>query len=155
MKIDVKRRFFFESILGMPQEDSVLTLNNVISINSCYVEEPPFSEKNLNRDNLLILYFDDVIPLDDHCTPNMFSEDHADAIIDFIKRIDCSMPMIVHCSAGISRSAAVGVELNGYMNRFLEDNPADFEYFYLTNRHIIPDIHVGSVLRRKLLMQKF
>jgi predicted protein tyrosine phosphatase len=154
MKIEVHRRFYFESILGTPQEDSVLSRNNVISINSCYHEEPPFSEKNLKRDNLLILYFDDVIPLNGNILPQMFSDKQADEIINFIKRIDCSMPMIIHCTAGIARSAAVGEELNGYMNRFLENNPTDFEYFYSTNRDIMPDKHVGKTLRQKLLSLK-
>ena len=150
MKIKVYRRFFFESILKTPEEESFFSMNNIISINSCYTEEPPFSEKNLNRDNLLILHFDELIPLGDNNMDNMFSEEHADKIIDFIKRIDRSMPLIIHCRAGISRSAAVGVELNDYINRFLEDNPADFKQFYLINHDLIPNTHVGKILRRKL-----
>ncbi len=151
MKIDVHRRFFFEAIMGTPEEDLIFSGHNVISINSCNSETPPFSEKNLHRDNLLILYFDDILPLDGKIHPNMFSEEHAEAIIEFIERIDCSLPMIIHCTAGISRSAAVGVELNGYMNRYLEDNPEDFAYFHETNRDILPDKHISALLRRKLL----
>ena len=154
MKIEVHRRFYFESILGTPKEDSVLSRNNVISINSCYTEEPPFSEKNLNLDNLLILHFDELIQFGDNNMDNMFSDEHADAIIDFITRIDRSMPLIIHCRAGISRSAAVGVQLNDYMNSFLEDNPGDFEQFYLINRDIMPNTHVEKILRRKLKLLK-
>jgi hypothetical protein len=68
---------FFESILGMPEEDSALFRNNVISINSCYTEEPSFREKNRNHDNLMILHFDELIPFGDNNMDNMFSNEHA------------------------------------------------------------------------------
>ncbi len=144
MKIDVLPRRFFERIKGTSDETEVLKTTRVISINS-RDDEPPFSEESLHSPNLLCLRFDD-IAVPDYETGILFSEKDAQAILSFVH--DDSMPLIVHCSAGISRSGAVGEVLDWYYNQWRSDNKDDHQYFLENNRQVMP-----NPLVRRLLMQ--
>ncbi len=108
-------------------------------------EKPPFSPRLLTASNLLILRFDDV----DEGFPNAMTDTHAQQIADFVK-LNQGCPYIVHCTAGISRSGAIGEVLNHYFNRYLaEDTPA-FEQFCHDNPDIDPNPHVRQMLWNKL-----
>ena len=100
MQIYVHARSFFEARQGTRRERKLFRDNRIISINSVSFpsEEPPFSEEFLDAENLLILYFDDV----DEGFPNAMTPEQAREIVNFV-RIEDNCPIIVHCTAGISR----------------------------------------------------
>ena len=146
MKISVKARTFFEARMGGKRERELFRTRRIISINNIGFpsEPPPFSEPFLTAENLLVLYFDDVDE-----GPNAMTPAQARAIADFACSDD-PRPIIVHCSAGISRSGAVGSVLNWYFNRYLEDDPAAYRRFELTHPDLIPNAHVRRLLLAEL-----
>lgn len=147
MQIYVKARTFFEASQGSRREHCLFRTSRIISINnvSFPAEPPPFSEEFLHAENLLVLYFDDV----DEGQPHAMTPEQAKRIVDFV-RIEDPRPIFVHCTAGISRSGAVGEVLNWYFNRYLKDNQGDYLLFQLMHRDLIPNAHV-----RRLLLTEF
>ena len=145
MLILVKARSFFEARMGSLREAAIMANYRVISINSVSfpAEPPPFSPRFLNAKNLLILRFDD---MDEG--PTAMTPEDARKIVDFIGVGD--LPIIVHCSAGISRSGAVGSVLNWYFNRFLADNADECREFELRHPDLIPNAHVRKLLLDEL-----
>ena len=95
----------------------------IVSINTpwaCY-ETAPLVNKENNVLSILRLWFDDV----DEKSTNSMNADHARAIADFVDRfsdID-DLTVIVHCDAGVSRSAGVAAALSEYYN-------GDDSYFF-------------------------
>ena len=154
MKIRVLSRAFFEKIRGTPDESVVLDNSKVISINSSWGwdAEPPFSPGLQNHRNLLILFFDDIV--NEPETPEdlersiLFTPEMAEQIMRFVD--DGKMPLLVHCTAGISRSGAVGEVLNWYFNRYLETNPEDDADFTHNNRRILPNAIVRRIMLQVL-----
>lgn len=150
MKIKVVPRIFFLSMQGTDKEKEIFDTCNIISINTEGIEEVPFSKEFQGRKNVLILYFDDIIQTDPQNCGRIFSADNAKAISVFLKRADLNIPLVVHCTAGISRSGAVGQVLNDFFNNFYEKNPNDYEAFTKTHGHLIPNFRVRSVLMSEL-----
>ena len=154
MKIRVLPRAFFEKVKGTPTEADLLEKSKIISINSSwgFDDTPPFSEKYLKHPHLLALTFDDIC--NEPETPEdlgkaiLFDENMAQAIMRFVD--DGKLPLLVHCTAGISRSGAVGEVLNWYFNRYLETNTADDEDFELNNRQIMPNTIVRRIMLKVL-----
>ena len=146
MQIYVHARSFFEACQGTKRERELFRDNCIISINSVShpAEVPPFSEEFLDADNLLILYFDDV----DEGFPNAMTPKQAKQIVEFV-RIEDDRPIIVHCTAGISRSGAVGEVLNWYFNRFEADD-SDYRKFEIMHPDIVPNSHVRRLLLTEL-----
>ena len=146
MRIHVKARSFFEARQGTPREAALLAKYRIISINNVGfpAEPPPFSQGHLAAENLLVLYFDDVEDGPDAMTP-----EQAKRIADFVCTDD-DRPIIVHCSAGVSRSGAVGSVLNWYFNRDLADNEADYRAFGLRHPDLAPNVHVRKLLLDEL-----
>ena len=146
MQIYVHARSFFEASQGTKRERELFRNNRIISINSVSfpAEPPPFSEEFLDADNLLILYFDYV----DEGFPNAMTPEQAKQIVDFV-RIEDDRPIIVHCTAGISRSGAVGEVLNWYFNRFEADD-SDYRKFEIMHPDIVPNAHVRRLLLAEL-----
>ena len=150
MKIRVLPRIFFEKIKGTPTEAELLEKSKIISINSSwgFDDTPPFSPELLNHPHLLTLTFDDIC--NEPETPEdlgnaiLFNEDMAHAIMRFVD--DGKLSLLVHCTAGISRSGAVGEVLNWYFNRYLETNTADDEDFVENNRQILPNTIVRRIM---------
>ena len=142
MQIYVHARSFFEARQGTNRERELFRNNRIISINSVSfpAEPPPFSEEFLDAENLLILYFDDV----DAGFPNAMTPEQAKQIVDFI-HMENNRPVIVHCTAGISRSGAVGEVLNWYFNRFEADD-SDYRKFEIMHPDIVPNSHVRRLL---------
>ena len=145
MKIRVLPRSFFENIKGTAEEDRLLESYRIISINSSRGDDslPPFSERNRNHRNLLCLTFDDVCLERDGEDFICFSLRQAEAVMRYANV--GSMPMLIHCSAGISRSGAVGEILDWYFNRYIADNPADHLFFTQDNRQILANPLVRKV----------
>ena len=154
MKIRVLSRAFFEKVKGTPTELELLEKSKIISINSSwgFDDTPPFSERFLTHTHLLTLTFDDIC--NEPETPEdlgnavLFNEAMALAIMRFVD--DGKLPLLVHCTAGISRSGAVGEVLNWYFNRYLEHNAADDEDFTQSNRQIMPNFIVRRIMLKVL-----
>ena len=154
MKIRVLPRAFFEKVKGSPTELELLEKAKIISINSSwgFDDTPPFSENFFNHPHLLTLTFDDIC--NEPETPEdlgnaiLFNKDMAHSIMRFVD--DRQLPLLVHCTAGISRSGAVGEVLNWYFNRYLESNTADDEDFEQNNRQIQPNTIVRRIMLKVL-----
>ena len=154
MKIRVLARMFFEKIKGTPTEVELLEKSKIISINSsCGVDDtPPFSPELLNHPHLLTLTFDDIC--NEPETPEdlgnavLFNETMTEQIMRFVD--DGKLPLLVHCTAGISRSGAVGDVLNWYFNRYLKNNTTDDEEFIQNNRQIMPNTIVRRIMMKVL-----
>ena len=147
MQIIVKARSFFEARQGTIRETELFMKYRIISINnvSFPAEPPPFSKEYLASRNLLVLYFDDVEE-----GPNAMTPEQAKRIADFALRPGDDRPIIVHCSAGISRSGAVGSVFNWYFNRCLADNEADYRAFGLRHPYLAPNAQVQKLLLDEL-----
>ena len=154
MKIRVLPRAFFEKVKGTPTEADLLEKSKIISINSSWGwdDTPPFSERFLTHTHLLTLTFDDLC--NEPETPEdlgnaiLFNKDIAHAIMRFVD--DRQLPLLVHCTAGISRSGAVGEVLNWYFNRYLGRNLRDDEDFTQNNRQIQPNTLVRRIMLKVL-----
>lgn len=146
MKINVVPRSYFEKRKGTPEETEILATHRVISIQTSNGDdmEPPFSLCSLKSPNLLCLVFDDIV--DD--SGRQFTEADAKAILDFVR--DDSLHVIVHCSAGIARSGAVGEVLDWYYNCWKTKNDEDHRYFLLENPQVMPNSTVHRLLMREL-----
>lgn len=118
--------------------------NNFINIRNSRSIDPNRGVP-VNGPHILKLQFDDVREL-----PAMrrlpFDEKMAERIMDFIGSCDLSRPMYINCSAGISRSGAVGDVLNRFANTVLTDNSADFQLFYRNNPQLDPNPLVKDIL---------
>ena len=132
--------------MGTSEEREVLATHRVISIqtSSGYDSEPPFSAESLSSPNLLCMVFDDIVDE----TGRQFNESDAKAILDFV--CDDSLPVIVHCTAGIARSGAVGEVLDLYYNCWKTQNKEDHEYFLRKNPQVMPNTSVRRLLMREL-----
>ena len=154
MKIRVLPRIFFEKVKGTSTEAELLEKSKIISINSSwgFDDTPPFSERFLKHPNLLTLTFDDICnepeTSEDLGNAVLFNEAMAREIMRFVD--DGKLPLLVHCTAGISRSGAVGEVLNWYFNRYLERNAADYEDFTQNNRQIQPNTLVRRIMLKVL-----
>ena len=154
MKIKVLPRIFFEKVKGTSVEAELLAKSKIISINSSwgFDDTPPFSPELLNHPHLLTLTFDDIC--NEPETPEdlgnavLFNEAMAEHIMRFVD--DGKLPLLVHCTAGISRSGAVGEVLNWYFNRYLERNTQDDEDFTQNNRQIQPNTLVRRIMLEEL-----
>lgn len=151
MKITVTHRYYFEDLRGTPKEDELFQTHRVISINSTRPqEEPPFSRKYWDLPNVLILKFDDVDSPEIDKGYTFFDTAQADAITSFVETSD-PRPIICHCTAGISRSGAVGSALNEYYNnRSGATNEEDHLAFSRINPHINANYHVLKLLWKRL-----
>ena len=147
MKIRVLPRNFFEKIRGIAEEDRLLENYRIISIHSSRGEDsiPPFSGRNRNHRNLLCLTFDDVCHEQDKGDCVCFSVRQTEAVMRFAD--DGSMPMLIHCTAGISRSGAIGEILDWYFNRYIAESPADHLFFMENNRRIF----ANTLVRKRFL----
>jgi predicted protein tyrosine phosphatase len=123
MDIYLHARTFFENRMGTMSERRMLHENRIISINDVAnnPEPPPFSDYLLSSPNLLILFFDDV----ERIGKTAFTMPMARRIADFATSV-AELPLHIHCTAGISRSGAVGLALAehfGCRQKFCLENP--------------------------------
>ena len=153
MKIQILSRNDIEGLKGSEALDELLKFCRIISINNSEGEdsEPPFAEGVLPHPNVLTLQFDDIDGTEWRPFPDRtryFCREDAERIADFVK--DDTMPLIVHCHAGVSRSGAVGTALDWYYNEFLSDNPEDHENFTDANSGIRPNQLVLRIMKECL-----
>ena len=154
MKIACLPRTYFEDIRGTSVEAGLLEANRVISIQSAggWDSEPPFSPESLSSPHLLCLVFDDCYGIPDDPAERaklaLFTHEMADRILRFAD--DGSLPLLVHCTEGVSRAGAVGAVLNEYFNRVIGDHEDDYRSFFVQNRRISPNPYVLRVVKETL-----
>ena len=115
-----------------------------ISINdSMGTDEIPYFKEE--HSNVLTLFFDDVDNdiVTEHGTARVISDEQAKQIFDFVTQNKECRSFIVHCTAGISRSGAVGEFINDMLG-------LDFNQFKLDNPYTHPNGIVLSKLKRFL-----
>lgn len=149
MKIFVTNRRYI--INQLSKNPLYITKAWFISIFSKIDGEPfsPFED----RFNVLKLQFDDVTEKDTVCKYGEykhFDETMAKDIHKFCSEISERKPLIIHCDAGISRSGAVGIVLNDYFNKFLNNNENDYKEFLDNHKHISPNPEVQRILNKEL-----
>lgn len=118
MKIKVMPRNECVRYCHKPHNESSI----IVSINTPWAayDSAPFGNEENKVISILRLWFDDV----DEKITNCMNEDHAKAIKDFVDRYaDYDVTVIVHCDAGVSRSAGVAAALSEYYN-------GDDSYFF-------------------------
>lgn len=115
-----------------------------ISINDTFLDK---KTKLKNNDNVLVLFFDDVE--EDVVIHNFggkpiniksMSVEQAEEIVSFIEKHKEKQKCFIHCSAGISRSGAVGTFIVDYMG-------LDWFKFKIDNPHIHPNNYVLKTLK--------
>ncbi len=93
-----------------------------------------FIENSKIKAVLTLLFDDIIIPVENYV---LFDEEMATEIIDFVRKYHRQVDvLIIHCYAGVSRSAAVGAFV---CRMFHKDNSDYFKY-------IAPNEHVYTVL---------
>ena len=153
MKIDVVNRDFLKR-MSKDEWLEMLAGTRVISIRSSdgWNDSFPVPQGVRPNDNLLCLAFDDCTTWDEawreHEMPELFNEEIAVRIVRFVR--DDSMLLVVQCTAGISRSGAIGVALDEFFNLRGGRNPADHEYFAAHNPQVRPNALVLRLMREAL-----
>ena len=160
MKIIVFPRKYFLDIKGSPFEKELFRSNNIISIitpphppTNFPDEGVPFSECYKNLGTVCVLKFHDAnVQSDDSVV--LFNHDDAKRIWEFVQQTKQNgKNYIVHCTAGLSRSQAVGYVLNEYFNGKLSSSPnpidyKEYERCYANCRRM-------NSLVKKLLLEQF
>lgn len=151
--IRVLSRIQFWSLLKNKgiNDENVESIKNTffISINSTNGSdsEPFFKEEH---SNVLSLFFDDCDSYKKY--PKIgsngefyvqipMSESQALEVLDFIGKLNETSDVFVHCTAGISRSGAVGAFISDYFNN-------NWEKFMFDNPQVIPNSYISSLLRK-------
>ena len=151
MKIACLPRSYFEDIRGTALEAELLAANRVVSIQSArgWDSAPPFSGESLSSPHLLRLTFDDCCGIPDDPAERaklaLFTHEMAERILRFVD--DAALPVLVHCTEGVSRAGAVASVLNEYYNRVVADHDDDYRSFFLHNRRISPNPYVLRVMK--------
>lgn len=149
MKVFVVGKREFDSYMGNRNisDDNVESKDETffISINDTRgTDETPHFKKN--HGNVMVLFFDDVE--EDLVDKKWgfikaFSMEQAKELIEFIESNKNKETCIVHCSAGISRSGAVGAFVNDYCG-------GDYFEFKKLNPHILPNGTVSRLLHQAM-----
>ena len=122
---------------------------SIIGTEECrkyYLEDETSHWFKEEHPNVLNLEFDDVtkdINWKGHIFKAM-TEEQADKVVEFIEA-NKGKEFRIHCLAGISRSGAVSRFIFDFFNQDKTYDESDFEYF---NRHIRPNNHVLTLLKR-------
>lgn len=137
MKIQIVPRTFFEKIKNTKKEKDIVQNTNIISINTPQYEDfqeefPPFSEKYWNNKNICFLKFHDYFKPEKNVI--LMTQQDVQKIKNFMKQIDKSKTLYIHCTAGKSRSQAIGWVLNLYYNKIIQNNQKDFWQFENKNK---------------------
>ncbi len=136
MKIRVYSRYDIERIFREYEKNKSLLENSFIISISTPVQKGSNAESENSPilagfKNVLRLWFEDIGYNFDSKFNVRFDEVHAHQIKIFAETALLeNKDLIIHCAAGISRSPAIAEVLNEYINKFLTENPNDYEWFY-------------------------
>ena len=159
----VKTERLWVKVLSKPEFNDLMANNKVddknieklqnlalISINDTHGQWN-VSWFDADHPNVLRLWFDDIehdletSPTNPHKCKAL-SPEQAKQVFDFINE-NYEKDFIVHCSAGISRSGAIGAFINDYFGwdraKFEKDNP-----------HVHPNARVSRMLNNKVWKEK-
>ncbi len=103
----------------------------------------------------LVLFFDDASPADLVPNPDvkLFDEAIANQILDFAEdAFKHCKNLWVHCGAGRSRSAAVSIALNDYINKILSENATDREHNRLHGFEFppMPNPYISAIMNKAI-----
>ena len=143
------------NILSKWQFDDVVKRNNITHNNLQDFKRTIFISIVCSKDeqssiisgpNSIVLVFDDIIDdeigkrLHDKGDCQLFSKEQAKQLYDFIFKNRHKSQVLVHCSAGISRSGAVGTFINDFLKK---------DYFVFKREHpnILPNPYVLRLLK--------
>ena len=150
MNISVVPRKWFVERKGSKEEKKIFSTCNVISIitpehkpTNFKDEDIPFSNEYRNNENVLVLKYHDAHSPGEGVV--LMSDNDAMKVKNFVDKIDKIKPLIIHCTAGKSRSYTTGYCLNIYVNMICEENMKDFHEFMDNNKGII-----NSLVKKKL-----
>lgn len=135
----LSRKEFHDEVLNLTEQR--FTAGAFISIN-----DPDKPNILAERPNILNLWFDDAeeqLPLLNGEELILFNEEMARKVVDFVKVNEGAKFWMIHCTAGISRSGAVGDVLSEYFG-------IPYEQFKRTNPRVQPNTLVRKLLREKL-----
>lgn len=106
----------------------------IISINSTVYADSDRLVPRFCTDKVLYLHFDDIDQDDPNYT--IFNKEHAEQLCDFWIRHDTIPELVIHCTMGISRSAACAAAIwDWYEFGERALNPF-FQPPYIPNRHV-------------------
>lgn len=142
MKIKVVPRKWFEEKRGTKEEKQIFSENNIISIITPEYkplgfkkEEVPFTKSYKRKNNVLVLNFHDAYTSGDDVV--LMSNEDAMKVKNFVDEMDKTKSLIIHCTAGKSRSYTTGLCLSIYLNRIIENNMEDYIWFNENNKGFI------------------
>ena len=125
--------------------DNATSFNDIMFI-SILNSEDNSGHFKYNQSNVLVLFFDDIITDlnwdndPNYLGPIAFTEEQGKQLLEFIDLNKNKEQCIVHCSAGISRSGAVGTFINDYLG-------LDYKIFRQTNPQVQPNPLVLRTLK--------
>jgi predicted protein tyrosine phosphatase len=96
-----------------------------------------------DSDTVLNLWFNDSEEYNPHTETVLFDEDMADKVVEFVERNKDAKQWLLHCTAGISRSGAVG----GFVADYLGVSYLDYKK---ANPKICPNALVSKLLTQRL-----
>lgn len=160
MDIRVVPRKWFAERKGTDEEKGVFQKWNVISIitpaypkKNFEDEDIPFSEEYRNAGNVVVVKFHDTErQWDDDVV--LMTEGDADRIYEFVQRTkDNGKGYLVHCTAGKSRSQAVGYVLNEWFNgkHGIDPNPDAYDEY----ERLYENMRTMNSLVKQLLLDRF
>jgi predicted protein tyrosine phosphatase len=151
--IDMKRHNITpENVVQTRKNACFISINETTNEGDKYPELKPYFPES--KENVLVLYFDDVTE-DTPChifntgetiMTKAFTEEQGKTLLNFIEVNKDKAYCFVHCAAGISRSGAVATFINDYFE-------GDYQEFKSMNPHILPNVTVLAVMN-KLLREK-
>lgn len=150
---------------NMIDDDNVETQDAMfVSINPAYQEQLLYGRKDVGvqtsyfkrqHSNVMIMHFGDygeefVVKVAHEGPTGIFTPFKAKKLYEFIKRNKDKRMAIVHCSAGISRSGAVGTFIFDLYGR----DTMTWEEFKRKNPKIQPNQHIIRLLNNELRRDK-
>lgn len=142
MRIQVVPRKWFSERAGTEEEKEIFSTHNVISIitpehkpTGFKKENVPFTKLYKRKKNVLVLSFHDANKPGEDVV--LMSDKDAMKVKKFVEKMDKTKPLIIHCTAGKSRSYTTGFCLSVYFNRICENNMKDYLWFKNNNKGFI------------------
>lgn len=149
-----------KKIFVLPRIDYKMVVSNLGEtriLNSAFIQiNEPFNHGKelfggasdpimVDTDNILNLWFDDAeenLPLLNGDKLRLFDEEMAATIVQFVRENEDKETWFIHCTAGISRSGAVGDVLSEYFE-------IPYSEFKQMNPRVQPNTLVKNLLRKK------
>lgn len=150
MKIKVLSRSMFRRMLSQSEvtSDNVENIENTFFISINNPDDLPtdvyFPQ---DKENVKVLFFPDIeqdreIPLIGTGKTKLMkamTQEQAAELFEFIKKHKDKEQCIIHCTAGISRSGAIGLFINEFMSQ-------NYNEFKRENPSVLPNYHVYRLL---------